>query len=97
MIKFTRSFRYYSAVLFFSTHCTKFIFYTTHSIHIFCDYSSIIKYSSTNSRDQQGKLWLPKDAPKKQPCNNNAKQKQPGCKKVQGQSEATMVISDQKL
>ena len=27
----------------------------------------------------------------------NAKQKQPGCKKVQGQSEATMVISDQKL
>ena len=26
-----------------------------------------------------------------------AKQKQPGCKKVQGQSEATMVISDQKL
>ena len=26
-----------------------------------------------------------------------AKQKQPGCKKVRGQSEATMVISDQKL
>ena len=26
-----------------------------------------------------------------------AKQKQPGCKKVQGQSEATMVIGDQKL
>ena len=26
-----------------------------------------------------------------------AKQKQPGCKKVQGQSEATMVISDQNL
>ena len=25
------------------------------------------------------------------------KQKQPGCKKVQGQSEATMVISDQNL
>ena len=27
----------------------------------------------------------------------NAKQKQPGCKKVRGQSEATMVIGDQKL
>ena len=27
----------------------------------------------------------------------NAKQKQPGCKKVRGQSEATMVINDQKL
>ena len=27
----------------------------------------------------------------------NAKQKQPGCKKVRGQSEATMVISDQNL
>ena len=27
----------------------------------------------------------------------NAKQKQPGYKKVRGQSEATMVISDQKL
>ena len=27
----------------------------------------------------------------------NAKQKQPGFKKVRGQSEATMVISDQKL
>ena len=26
-----------------------------------------------------------------------AKQKQPGCKKVRGQSEATMVIGDQKL
>ena len=26
-----------------------------------------------------------------------AKQKQPGCKKVRGQSEATMVISDQNL
>ena len=26
-----------------------------------------------------------------------AKQKQPNCKKGQGQSEATMVISDQKL
>ena len=26
-----------------------------------------------------------------------AKQKQPGCKKVRGQSEATMVISNQKL
>ena len=29
--------------------------------------------------------------------NFNAKQKQPGYKKVRGQSEATMVISDQKL
>ena len=29
--------------------------------------------------------------------NIYAKQKQPGCKKVRGQSEATMVISDQKL
>ena len=28
---------------------------------------------------------------------SNAKQKQPGCKKVRGQSEATMVISDQNL
>ena len=27
----------------------------------------------------------------------HAKQKQPGCKKVRGQSEATMVISDQNL
>ena len=27
----------------------------------------------------------------------HAKQKQPGCKKMRGQSEATMVISDQKL
>ena len=27
----------------------------------------------------------------------DAKQKQPGCKKVRGQSEATMVISDQNL
>ena len=27
----------------------------------------------------------------------DAKQKQPGCKKVRSQSEATMVISDQKL
>ena len=27
----------------------------------------------------------------------NAKQKQPGCKKARGQSEATMVISDQNL
>ena len=26
-----------------------------------------------------------------------ARQKQPGCKKVRGQSEATMVIGDQKL
>ena len=26
-----------------------------------------------------------------------AKQKQPGCKNVRGQSEATMVISDQKV
>ena len=30
-------------------------------------------------------------------CNYNAKQKQPGCKKVRGQSEATMAISDQNL
>ena len=30
-------------------------------------------------------------------CILYAKQKQPGCKKVRGQSEATMVISDQKL
>ena len=30
-------------------------------------------------------------------CYNNTKQKQPGCKKVRGQSEATMVTSDQKL
>ena len=30
-------------------------------------------------------------------CQLYAKQKQPGCKKVRGQSEATMVISDQKL
>ena len=30
-------------------------------------------------------------------CIHNAKQKQPGCKKVRGQSEATMVISDQNL
>ena len=30
-------------------------------------------------------------------CYIYAKQKQPGCKKVQGQSEATMVIGDQKL
>ena len=29
--------------------------------------------------------------------NVNAKQKQPGCKKVRGQSEATMVIGDQKF
>ena len=28
---------------------------------------------------------------------NLTKQKQPGCKKVQSQSEATMVISDQKI
>ena len=28
---------------------------------------------------------------------NYAKQKQPGCKNVRGQSEATMVIGDQKL
>ena len=31
------------------------------------------------------------------PVNRYAKQKQPGCKKVRGQSEATMVISDQNL
>ena len=24
-----------------------------------------------NSRDRQGKLWLPENAPEKQPCNNN--------------------------
>ena len=30
-------------------------------------------------------------------CKLYAKQKQPGCKKVRGQSEATMVISDQNL
>ena len=30
-------------------------------------------------------------------CNVHAKQKQPGCKKVRGQSEATMIIGDQKL
>ena len=29
--------------------------------------------------------------------SNYAKQKQPGCKKVRGQSEATMAISDQNL
>ena len=61
--------------------------------------------------ENPGKPWIRKDfsanVSKSQFCQDflfvlygvyiYAKQKQPGCKKVRGQSEGTMVISDQKL